>query len=246
MKRLALAVAAAWLVTGCATAQVAVPNTDVADLERTLRGDARFLRVSMHVTPFYGDQTRKLLTPVAPELVRFLDDASGKPMNPGPIEATFGAGTPVRIMKVEFPSGWAMAERVLYTPRTLVWVYVDVAGRSGNAAPTVLVLRPGISTKDEFNTELERLLSRQDPAQRLEGFSDAVRAAIKTKRAVKDMPADALEMAWGYPESKRVELIDSQRRETWYWGDKAREATLVDGRLTGFTEASGASSSSSP
>ena len=60
------------------------------------------------------------------------------------------------------------------------------------------------------------------------------------------MPADALEMAWGFPESKRIELVDTQKKETWRWGDGARTATLVDGRLTAFTGASGASSSSSP
>lgn len=246
MTRVALAAVTALVLTGCATAQITVPPTDVADLERNLRGDSRFLRVSMHVTPFYGDQTRKLLTPVAPELVRYLNDASGKPLNPGPVEATFPAGTSVRIMKAEFPSGWTMAERVLYTPRSLVWVYVDVAGRPTNAPPAVLVMRPGIKTADEFNTELERLLTRQDPALRLEGFSDAVRTAVRAKKAVKDMPSEALEMAWGYPENKRVEMIDSQRHETWYWGDKAREAKLVDGRLVSFSGANAASSSSSP
>lgn len=226
-----LALAACLSLLGCATAQVAVPPTDVADLERGLTGEARFLRTSMHVTPFYGDQTRKLLTPVDPSLVRFLNDTSGKPLNPGAVEATFPAGTPVRIMKVEFPSGWVMAERVLYTPRTLVWVYAEVTGRAKNAAPAVLVLRPGLTSKDDFNTELERHLTRQDPTPRLETFTDAVRDAIKTKRAIVDMPAEALEMAWGFPESKRVELVDTQRRETWYWGDKAREAVLVDGRV---------------
>ena len=141
------------------------------------------------------------------------------------------AGTPVRIAKVEFPSGWTMAERVLYTPRTLVWVYVDVEGRSRNAPPTVLVLRPGLATKDDFMVELEHHLTREDQASRLDGFSDVVREAIKKKQAVRDMPATALEMAWGFPESKRIELVDTQRRETWSWGDGARKAVLVDGRV---------------
>ncbi len=242
----ALALAALVAITGCATAQVAVPTDQVADLERSLRGDARFLRVSMHVTPFYGDQTRKLLTPVEPELVRFLNDTSGRPLNPGPVEATFPAGTPVRIVKVEFPSGWVMTERVLYTPRTLVWVYVDVVGRPKNATPAVLVLRPGLTSKDDFNTELERHLTREDQSARLDGFNDGVRDAIKTKRAVQDMPAEALEMAWGFPESKRIELVDGKRHETWSWGDKTRTATLVDGRVSSFTGASAASSASSP
>ncbi len=242
----ALALAGALALWGCATAQVAVPPTDVAALQRSLNGQARFLRTSMHLTPFFGDDTRKLLTPLDPSLVRLLNDTSGKPIDPGPVEATFPAGTQARIVRVEFPTGWVMAERVLYTPRTLVWVYVELSGRSKNAAPAVLVLRPGLNSRADFEAELERQLSRDDQAARLESFSDTVQEAVKTKRAVSDMSAEALEMAWGFPESKRIELVESARRETWSWGDGARTAVLVDGRLREFSGASGASSSSSP
>ncbi len=228
MRALALAV----LCTGCVTAQVAVPPGQVADLERALSGQARFLRVSMHATPFFGDATKRLVTPVPPELVRLLDDTSGKPINPGPIERTWPVGTAVRILKVEFPSNWVMAERVLYTPRTLVWVYLDVAGAPRKAPPSVLVLRPGLRTDQEVLAELDRHLTRDDPTPLLEGFSDAVREAIRAKAAVVDMPAAALEMAWGFPESKRIELIEGQRKETWRWGDGARTAVLLDGRVT--------------
>lgn len=227
MRAFALALA----LCGCATAQVALTPAESTDLLRELNGQQRFLRVSMNVTPFYGDATRKLLTPLEPSLVRFLNDTSGKPINPGAVEATFPAGTPVRIEKVEFPTGWTMAERVLYTPRTLVWVYVEVDGRPRNAPPAVLVLRPGLTTKDDFMVELEHHLTREDQAARLDGFSDAVREAIKKKQAVREMPATALEMAWGYPESKRIELVDTRRRETWSWGDGARKAVLLDGRV---------------
>lgn len=247
MKHLAAAVALiAIALTGCATAQVTLPPTQVADLERSLNGDHRFLRVSMFLTPFYGDATRRLLTPVSPELVRLLDGAGGKPLNPGPAERTFPAGTPVRIEKVEFPSAWVMTERVLYTPRTLVWVYVELPGQPKNAPPAVLVLRPGLRSDQEFLAELERHLTREDQSKRLEAFSDAVREAIRTKGVAPEMPAEALEMAWGFPESKKIELVDTQRKETWRWGDGARTATLIDGRLTAFTGANGASSSSSP
>lgn len=247
-----LAAVLALASTGCATAQVAIPPTQVADLERSLNGDKRFLRVSMFQTPFFGDATRRLLTPVSPELVRLLDGAGGKPLNPGAAERTFPAGTPVRLEKIEFPSAWVMAERVLYTPRTLVWIYVDVPGQPKNAPPAVLVLRPGLRSDQEFLAELERHLTREDQTKRLESFSDPVREAIRTKGVVLEMPAEAVEMAWGFPESKKIELVDSQRKETWRWGDGARTATLLDGRLTAFTGfngltgASGASSSSSP
>jgi hypothetical protein len=236
------------LLCGCVTAQVAIPPTQVADLERSLNGDQRFLRVSMFLTPFFGDATKRLLTPVPPELVRVLDGTDGKPLNPGAAERTLPAGTKVRIAKVEFPSAWVMTERVLYTPRTLVWLYLDVAGTPPHAPPPVLVLRPGLESDQDFLAELERYLTREDQAKRLEGFSDGVREAIRTKAAVIDMPAEALEMAWGYPDSKRIDLIDTQRKETWRWGDgkSARTATLLDGRLTAFTGANGASSASSP
>lgn len=233
-------------LSGCVTAQVAIPPTQVADLERTLNGEQRFLRVSMYLTPFFGDSTRRLLTPVPPALVRLLDGTDGKPLQPGPIERTFPAGTAVRITQVEFPSAWVMTERVLYTPRTLVWVYVDVAGTPKQAPPYVLVLRPGLKTEQDFLAELERHLAREDQTRRLESFSDGVREAIRTKSATVDMPAEALEMAWGFPESKRIDLVGTQRKETWRWAEGVRTATLIDGRLTAFTGANGASSASSP
>ncbi|MDP1824487.1 MAG: hypothetical protein Q8L48_14630 [Archangium sp.] len=241
-----IAAAGLLLLCGCVTAQVAIPPTQVADLERSLNGDERFLRVSMFLTPFFGDATRRLLTPVPPELVRLLDGTDGKPLKPGAVERTFPAGTKVRITKVEFPSAWVMTERVLYTPRSLVWLYLEVAGTPPHSPPAVLVLRPGLKTDQDFLAELERHLTREDQSRRLEGFSDGVREAIRTKAAVIDMPAEALEMAWGYPDSKRIDLVDTQRKETWRWGDGARTATLLDGRLTAFTGANGASSASSP
>lgn len=242
----ALLAAALLGLTGCVTAQVAVPPTQVADLERKLNGDQRFLRVSMYLTPFFGDATRRLVTPVAPELVRLLDSPQGKPLNPGAVERVFPAGTAVRIQRVEFPSAWVMTERVLYTPRTLAWLYLEVTGAPKNAPPYVLVLRPGLKTDEEFLAELERHLTREDPTRRLEAFSDPVREAVRTKGVVIDMPAEALEMAWGFPESKRIDLVNDQRKETWRWGDGARTAIVLDGRLASFTGASGASSASSP
>ncbi|MFZ5442692.1 MAG: hypothetical protein ACOZQL_21965 [Myxococcota bacterium] len=240
----ALALAAVFAFSGCVTAQVAIPPAQITELERRLTGDERFLRVSMFQTPFFGDATKRLLTPVPPELVRLLDDTAGKPINPGKIERTFPAGTRARIAKVEFPSTWAMTERVLYTPRTLVWLYVDVAGTAKQSAPLVLVLRPGLKSDQELLAELDRHLTREDPSKRLEELSEAVREAVRTKNALVDMPADALEMAWGFPESKRIELVGAQRKETWRWAEGARTATLVDGRVTALTGASAASSSS--
>jgi hypothetical protein len=246
MTRALVACVLASFVSGCVTAQVAVPPTEASALERSLVGEKRFLRTSMYQTPFFGDATRRLLTPYSPELVRLLNDTGGKPINPGAVEKTFAVGTPLKITKVEFPTAWAMTERVLYTPRTLVWVTVELENAPRGGPLTVLVLRPGIKSQQEFLAELDHALTREDPTLQLDGFSEAVRDAVKTKRALKDMPAEALEMAWGYPESKRIELDGQTRKETWKWGDGARTAVVVDGKLASFTGASDASSSSSP
>lgn len=227
----------AWIVlatlacTGCVTAQVALPPTQAADLERTLPGDMRFLRVSMYVTPFFGDATKRLLTPVPPELVRLLDGTDGKPLNPGSVDRIIPAGTPVRITKVEFPSTWVMAERVLYTPRTLVWIYVELPSAPKTAPPLIVVLRPGLRAHDEFMTEFERHLSLHPIEDRLERMPEHIREAISKKVALVDMNSDALEMAWGFPESKRFELEGTERKETWKWAEGARSAVLVDGRV---------------
>ena len=226
-----LPAAVALALTACVTAGIALPPEQATRLERALVGEERFLRVSMYATPFFEDASKKLLTPVAPELVQLLDDTQGKAINPGPVEATFPAGTRVKVLKVEFPSSVVMAERVLYTPRNLAWIYVDVAGVK-RGLPYVLVLRPGIKSEDEFSTELERLITRDDPSARLAAFNEGVREAIRTKSAAVEMPAEALEMAWGFPEARRIELDGTHRKETWSWAQGARAAVLVDGVVT--------------
>jgi hypothetical protein len=214
---------------GCATAAIALPAGQAAQLERELAGEQRFLRVSMYSTPFFKDASKRLLTPVAPELVQLLDNPDGTPITPGPVEGTWPAGARARIVKVEYPTSWVMAERVLYTPRALAWVYVELADAPRGAAPFVIVLRPGIKQADEFRAELDRLLTRDDPAGRLSAFTEAVRDGVRTKTAAVDMPAEALEMTWGPPDARRIELDGTRKRETWSWAQGKRVAVLVDG-----------------
>lgn len=228
----ALTLSALVSLCGCATAQIQLAPERAAALERELVGQQRYLKVSMYVTPFFKDSTRKLLTPVPPDEVRLLDDTAGKPMSPGEIERVVPVGTPVRITRVEFPSATVMAQRLLYTPRTLLWVQVELP--NARTLPFVLVLRPGLSSDEQVRVELARSLSAEDPSPKLEAFSDAVREGVRTKNAVIDMTSEALEMAWGWPESKRIELVGSSKRERWSWPGK-RSATLVDGRVTELT-----------
>jgi hypothetical protein len=220
------------VLTGCATSQVFVPAEQAATLQRTLAGEERFLRIAFHVTPFFGDSTKKLLSPVAPDQVRLLTNPDGSAISPGPSERVLAPGTPVRILKVEFPTAYVMSERVLFTPRSLAWVYLDIAGTPKQSPPFILVLRPGLKDDNEVKTELDRALSRESPSALLESFTDAVRAAVLEKRALVDMPADALEMAWGYPERKKFELDGPTKVETWFYADGRKSAVLRDGKVS--------------
>lgn len=235
MKRL-LVVLLALLGSGCKSHTQIAPE-DRAALEQTLSGpDAdRFLRVSMYVTPFFGDASRRLLTPYPPQEVLLLNDTKGQTLNPGPIEATLPAGSRARIRKVEFPTAWAVTERILYSPRTLPWVYVDVEG-APKGPPLVLVLPGNLKTREEVLAEVGRFLAAQDPAAQLAAFPQPVQEAIRQKKSLQDMPAEALEMSWGAPEKIRRTLEGTSRNEEWIYPGGLRHAFLTDGRLVRVEE----------
>ncbi|MBX5482175.1 MAG: hypothetical protein IRZ16_10120 [Myxococcaceae bacterium] len=224
-----LSAALAW----CACAShTQIPADERASIERELTSGypQKYLKLSYYVTPFFGDGTKKLLTPVPPDEVRLLNNPDGTPVNPGPVEKVLPAGKRARVLKVEFPTSWVVTERVPYTPRTQPWVYLSVEGEP-NTFPLILVLRQGIKTRDDFLNELGRYLSDQDPMPTIRTWSDAIQQAIETKSAVTDMPTEALEMAWGYPEHIKVELEGDKRLETWVYPGRKRIAHIVDGRL---------------
>ncbi len=230
MKRL-LVVLLALLGAGCKSHTQIAPE-DRATLEQTLTGPGadRYLRMSMYVTPFFGDASKRLLTPYPPEEVLLLNDTRGKTLGPGPIEATLPAGAKARIRKVEFPTAFVMAERILYSPRTLPWVYVDVEG-APKGPPLVLVLPPTLKKREEFLAEVERYLVSQDPAAQLAAFSEPVREAIRQKKALPEMPAEALQMSWGYPERVQRTMEGTVRNEEWIYPGGQRRAFLSDERL---------------
>lgn len=229
--RALLAGTAALALCSC-TSHVLIPTEQRGELERTLPSEeARyFLRLSYYVTPFFGDASKRLLTAVPPDEVRLLNHPNGSPVNPGAVEQIVPAGAKARITKVEFPTAWVMAERVLYTPRTQPWIYLEVEGAPKDR-PLILVLRPQIKSDREFNTELERYLSREPLEPRTSDWTETTRQNVNAKKAEIDMPADALEMAWGYPERKKIRFEGSVRREEWIYADAKRVAHLADGRV---------------
>lgn len=232
MRRFITAVIAAALLCGCASYTALAPkDRESIEQELTSRQSDQFLKLSFFVTPFFGDASKKLLTDVPHDQVRLLNDTKGNVIDPGAHEKIIPAGRKARILKVEFPTSWAVTERIVYTPRTQPWVYLALEGEK-KELPYILVLKQGLKTQQDFYAELERFLVKEDPKAKLSALSPGVQEAIAKKEAVQDMPEDALLMAWGYPETKRIAYEEQVRKEVWLWPGRKRTATVVDGRVT--------------
>jgi hypothetical protein len=232
-----LAVLLAALAAGCAS-HTRMPPEARTSLASALTGPeaVQYLRVSVNVTPFFGDATKRLLTPYAPEDVRLLDDTKGQPILPGAVERVLPAGTKLRITKVEFPTAWVVTERVLYTPRTWPWVYLAEEGPTAGP-PLMLVLPPNLEKPEAFRTELEKYLAPRELTAQLDALPPAVKEAVREKRLVPNMPMDAVRMAWGPPEVVRRTLEGTAKNEEWTYPTGRRKAFLTDGRLTRAEEA---------
>lgn len=223
--------AALWLalgLSGCAS-YTQLPPAERAGITRALSSDPRrFLRVSFHLTPFFGDRTRRLLTDVPPELVRLMEQPDGTAVNPGPILDTVPAGTPVRILEVAFPTALEVGARAAFTPRDRPWVMVQLEGQP---LPAALVMPRHFRSQAEFMGELERYLSAHDPAPQLQALNPRIQEAVRSKAVVLDMGAAAVEMAWGYPERKLVSYAQGGRDEAWSYAGGLRVVHLRDGRV---------------
>jgi len=224
------------LLVGCVSHTRLAPEARLRIERELLAGErVQYLRESLYVTPFFGDGTKRLLTPVPPQDVRLLEDLSGQPINPGPVEAAVPAGSTVRVRKLEFPTAFTVAERVLVTPRTQPWVFLEVEGVPGEK-PLVLVLPDDADSEAEFLANVERHLTTRDLAAQLSSLPPPVREAVRAKRAVAGMSAEALRMSWGLPARIQVDYRESVRVETWTFPGERRRAVLEDGRVTEVTD----------
>lgn len=231
-----LALAASLLaLAGCSGART-VPEGERHALTRSWEGKILFLRASLNVMPFFTDSTKRLVSPWPADSVLLLEDTKGAPILPGEPEGLLALGTKVRIEKVEFPTGLAVTRRPLYTPRESIWVYLSLPG-TPKGRPYVAVLRPRLSTREDFLAAMNDLFSEDEPSIWMKGASAETRAAIAEKRLVAGMDPEAVALAWGRPEKIRQEAEAGVRVETWTWPLGKRTATFRDGKLTAATPA---------
>jgi hypothetical protein len=224
-----------WVLCSCVKAQMQLTTEGVGAIGRDYTSAIFYLRRSMYVTPFFGDATKRLLTSVAPDEVRLLENPDGTSVNPGPIEKIVVAGTAVRVAKIEYPLGLTAFDRVLLTPRSLAWVFVELAQGSKNALPLIIVLRPGLQSEQDTRSELEKSLGHDSLDSRMAELSDSTREAIARKQTISTMTPELVEMSWGDPESKVLSFEGEKAIQRWTWPGKRRTAQFVDGLLTEST-----------
>ncbi|HET7754712.1 MAG TPA: hypothetical protein VFK85_12455 [Anaeromyxobacteraceae bacterium] len=225
---------APWVVLLCCAAcfpRASVPDADRQRISRELDGQQRWLAVSLNAGPFYGDTSKLLVAPQPFRELELLEDVDGRPIEPAPAERVIAAGTPVRITRVELPTGWIIARRVVMTPRYHPWAFLEVPGEP---RPLILVLRQDASSFDDIHAELDSVLTGTDPAPVLRALTAEQRAAIGRKSVVEGMPPRAVEMAWGQP-WKRV-LDVPAKKEEWVWVGESRRVWFEDGRLVRWSE----------
>ncbi len=225
MRRLAAFAALAVAAAGCSPLAV-VPDADRARTHAALEGQPRWLRVSLSVSPLFGDRSRLLLLDAPPAEVDLLRATDGSIIPPPAAERILPPGTPVRVEKVEFPTGLVIATRAVMSPRYHPWVYLRLAGED---RPGILVLSHSSVSSDAIIEEVDGLLTRDDPSRLLAGFPQEQRAAIGRKELVEGMSPRAVEMAWGVPE--KVKIDRPAVTEEWTWPGGKRRAWFQDEKL---------------
>jgi hypothetical protein len=236
MAKVGLAAALLAAAQGCVTGYTFLSADERREAERIIlvEGD-RQLRLSYYVTPFFGDDSKRLLSQYAPEDLEMVLQPDGTPVIPGPTQKIVPAGTPAKVMGIEFPTSWAIASRVLYTPRFQPWLFVAVQGEPPEL-PLVIPLRQSLHTVEEVQAEVDRYLTRSDLKPFIGSLSEGMRTSVKNKEARLDMPIEALEMAWGYPEQRRITFDEKgNRTESWEYARGKRSAIVQDGRVLKLT-----------
>jgi hypothetical protein len=213
------------LLAGCFP-RAEVPDVERQKVTRELEGAPRYLEVAVHVGPFFGDQTKLLASDQPFSELELLESPSGQTVSPPPPERVLPPGTPVRIARIEFPTGWNIARRVVMTPRYHPWAFLEVAGEP---RPVILVLPQELTTFEQVRLELDRYLAPVDPSPVMRAFPEEQQLAIRAKRLVDDMSPRAVEMAWGYPEKKVIDRPSNA--EEWSWAGGKRHSSFKDGRL---------------
>ena len=208
------------------TPRAVIPDSEREKVRTELEGKPRWLRVAVYVAPFWEDRSKLLLSDAPLADLDLVEKPDGTPLPPPAAERILVPGTPLRLVEVEFPTGWIIAKRVVVSPRYHPWALLEQAGEKRTP---VLVLSQTDVTLDDVKVELDRILATDDPSSLFAALPAEQRDAISRKELVEGMSPRAVEMAWGFPERRRIDRPAAT--EEWIWPGGKRKAFFQDERL---------------
>jgi len=245
----ALGLALLTCLIGCA-GNSTLPENDRIALQGELIAHSRYLKIAMRVAPFFQDTGAWFLSDRALDEVDLIDDPAGHPVPPGTSTGILLPGTRLRIDRIEFPTGFVIAQRVLYSPRYNPWVYLVPADGQSSAntlssgKPFILVLPQRMKSRDDVLAELDRFLSRDDIAVVFRALPPQFQEAIAQKSVIAGMGPEEVEMAWGYPE--RIHLDEAHQTQSWTWPEGKQEAFFYAKGLTHWQDHGSAGGKAQP
>jgi hypothetical protein len=212
------------LFAGCAT--TAVPGRERDQVNLALANQVRQLSQSVIVTPFFRDASRRLLLTQPPEEVELVINPRGGRKSPGQVVEVLPAGTPVRVLSVDFPTWWTSMTRQLITPSERTWLELAVEGRP--ATPShVFALRPNLRSADESFDEILRFLTADDVAAEVARLPEADQRAVRTRALSEGLSMRAVELAWGRPNLREVRGDGTDVVEDWTFRSDAGVRRVV-------------------
>jgi hypothetical protein len=225
-KALAASLALAVLPLAACAPRAVIPDPERERVQRELVGEQRWLRSAAYAAPFWGDSTKLLLSEQPLSELELVLSTGGEVIPPPAPERILAPGTSVRVAEVEFPTGWTIARRVIMTPRYHPWVLVEVPGE---LRYHVVVLSQTAVSFEDVRSELDRILTKDNPSSLLAALPEEQRAKVLKKELTEGMGPRAVEMAWGLPERRRIDRPAGS--EEWTWPGGKRRAFFQDERL---------------
>ncbi len=213
------------LLAGCPS-HTLLSLKDQQKITKTRSGNSYFLRYSCFVGPFFSYDDRLFFSERAFDERVLIESVGGDPILSAEPTALLPLGTPVTIRGIEFPTGSAMADRKLKSPRHFTWVTLDRAGVH-ESKPLVLVLTNEMRKPSDFDKALDGFLVKTDPRPEFAQLAPEIIKAIDTKRVVKGMRADALLRSRGHPDKISRKMEGKVRLELWQYA-KDRLVELRD------------------
>lgn len=220
-----------------------MPALSAVDQEKARRqyvGNVYALGSSLYVTDFFGDQERLFVDARPFDIVDLYHHGGGKVPIGAPSGEIIPAGTPVKVVAVQYPVDPVKATfeepRSELAPTAHTWLVLERADPGARRTPLVMVLPRELSGIDGLNAEVvERLKSDQWVTQWLTERAPLMLSGIMRKEPAAGMTWAELQATLGLPKNAKEKARSDLLEFVADYGDlqvtlQGTKITAVSGR----------------